>query len=80
MIHFRNNDDVLKHGSFKRIKSNKNVAKFTREYEGNKYLVVINLSNKKIKDIREDKEILISNYENHSLNILNEYEAIIYKL
>lgn len=80
MIHFRNNDDVLKHGLFKRIKSNKNVAKFIREYEGNKYLVVINLSNKKINDIREDKEILISNYENHSLNILNEYEAIIYKL
>lgn len=80
MIKVRNENDTLKFGEFIKVKSNKNVAKFIRQSEEETLLVVVNLSNKTIKDKRDDLEILISTHENPSLNVLRPYEGIVYKL
>ena len=82
MIHFRNNSDTLKYGSFEEIKSNSYVAKFLRRTNDETLLIVANLSNKQIKDkkLDETKEILVSNYDKHENKVLKPFEAIIYKI
>lgn len=80
MISFRNKSDVLKDGTFKRLKSKKNVAKFIRETNEGSLLIEINLSSKIIKRKKENYEIVFSNYINHNDYYLKEWEAIIYKI
>ena len=80
MIKVRNENDTLKFGEFIKVKSNKNVAKFIRQSEEETLLVVVNLSNKTIKDKRDDLEVLISTHENPSLTVLRPYEGVVYKL
>lgn len=80
IIKFRNSNDVLKFGDFIRVKSNKNVAKFTRTFNEETLLIVINLSNKKVKDIREEKEVLFTNDKDINSRYLNPLQGIIYKL
>ena len=79
MIKIRNDSDILKYGTFKRINTNKNVAKFLREYEGKSYLVVINLSCKKIKEHKLSKKIVLSNYNKIDENYLLPYQGVIYE-
>ena len=80
MIKVRNENDTLKFGEFIKVKSNKNVAKFIIQSEEETLLVVVNLSNKTIKDKRDDLEVLISTHENPSLTVLRPYEGVVYKL
>ena len=80
MIKVRNENDTLKFGEFIKVKSNKNVAKFIRQSEEETLLVVVNLSNKTIKDNRDDLEVLISTHENPSLTVLRPYEGVVYKV
>jgi oligo-1,6-glucosidase len=65
MIKLRNENDTLKFGTFTRVKSNKNVAKFIRESDDEELLVVVNLSDKTIKDIRNEGEVLGMIYNEH---------------
>lgn len=80
MINLRKNQDALKYGDFKQIKSNKNVAKFIRSYDNSRILVVINMSDKRIKDIRENYQVLFTNDNDINNKYLNPMQGIIYKL
>lgn len=80
MIDLRNKLMVLQEGEFIRLKSNKNVAKFIRKTKQEKLLIVINLSNKKIKEIRESHLVLLSNYLEIDNRYLLPYQGIIYKI
>lgn len=82
LIKIRNSNDILKYGEFKKLKSNKDIAKFKRTYKNESLIIVVNLTNKKIKDkniIKNKEDIIISNYFNHFDNELYPYEGIIYK-
>ncbi len=79
LIKYRNSSDVLKYGEFKKLNSNKNVAKFIREYDGKRLLVVINLSHHKIIDNdKSDRKMIISNYHQDFINIIPPYFCAIY--
>jgi len=80
LIELRNHSEILKYGTFTRIKSNKNVAKFIREFNNEKLLIVVNMSNKKIKDKRDDLEVIITNNSNIDNKYLYPMQGIIYKL
>ena len=79
LIKYRNDSDVLKYGSFKRLPSNKNVAKYIREYEGHRLLIIVNLSNHKIIDKENcDRSVILSNYRQDFLKIIPPYFAALY--
>lgn len=80
MIHFRNDSKTLQEGSFTRIKSNKNVAKFFRQTLDETLLIVINLSDKIVKDEQHNYRVLLANdYDIHE-KYLKPYQGIIYKI
>lgn len=79
MIKFRNESNELKFGSFERVKINKNVASFKRKLDKDELLVVVNLSNKKIK-YSNNSLLLLSNEESNDKEYLKEYEGRIYKV
>ncbi len=83
LIKFHNQSDILKFGSVSRLPSNKKIAKFIREYEGKKLLIIVNITKNKIKENLIEylnKPILFSNYEEHSAKYLKPYEAIIFQI
>ena len=81
MISFRNSSETLKFGEFKRIKSNKNVAKFIRKYKDSTLLIIVNLSSKNIKDKDVvDKNVLINTESNILSGELKPYQGIIRKI
>ena len=80
MIHLRNNNKTLQEGRFLRIKSNPNVAKFIRQTEDETLLIVVNLSNKKIKELQPNYKVIISNDYDINKKYLKPYQGIIYKV
>ncbi len=76
MISFRNNSLTLKVGDFIKVKSNKNVAKFIRKDQDHELLIIVNLSNKKIKDkdVINSKNILINTH-----NVINNKKLLPYQ-
>lgn len=80
VINFRNNSDILKFGDFKRIKSNKNLAKFTRSDDENSYLIIVNLSSKKIKDKDLNHEIVLNTHKDLNKTYLEPYQGVILKI
>ena len=79
MINYRNNSEILKFGDFKRIKANKNIAKFERNYNGNKLIVIINLSSKRINNEFDSNKIIFFTDAKITKNILEPYQGIILK-
>ncbi|MGI6713980.1 MAG: alpha-glucosidase [Bacilli bacterium] len=63
LVNLRNQDEVLKHGSYQRIKTNKNIYAFKRQLGEKAYLIVCNMD-KKPRKTRLDLngQVLISNY------------------
>lgn len=80
MIKFRNESVVLQEGEFVRIKSNKNVAMFLRKTLEETLLVVINLSNKNIKELQRNYKVLIATDYDINEKYLKPYQGIIYKI
>lgn len=81
MIHFRNGDEVLKKGEFKRGHLSNTLNYFYRIYENKIYLIVLNFSKKAIKfNVPLKLRLILSNIENKNLNILNPYFAGIFEV
>ncbi len=82
IIAFRNEETTLKLGTFTRVKANKNVAKFIREYEGKKLLIEVNLSAKTLQNSNKNlkTELLLTNIENKKEGYLLPYEGNIYEV
>ncbi|MFA6755223.1 MAG: alpha-glucosidase [Bacilli bacterium] len=81
LIHLRNDIDILQFGEFVELKSNKNIAKYIRNYKNKKILIIINLSSKYIKDIDSyNKKLLLSNYNEKPSEKLPPFYAAIYEI
>lgn len=80
MIEIRNTSECLQSGDFIRMKSNKNVAKFIRVTPNEEFMIVVNLSNKHIKDKREKFDVILSTHHVVNDEILAPYQGIIYKI
>lgn len=81
LIHFRNDDEVLKKGEFKRGYLSNSLNYFYRIYENRIYLIVLNFSKKTIKfNIPLKLRLILSNVENKDLNKLNPYFAGIFEV
>lgn len=80
MIHFRNEDDVLKNGEFIRGIISNEVNTFYRSYQGKTYMIVLNFAKKDVKFVCPLKnKCLLSNYENkESYDVLPPYFAGIF--
>jgi len=78
LIGFRKEHKALIYGTFKKIKTNKNIFAYYREKDSEKYLIVMNLTSKDIRCNIKGEKILFSNYKEHS-NVLRAYETIIYE-
>ncbi|MEX1376266.1 MAG: alpha-glucosidase [Eubacteriales bacterium] len=76
MIELKRTNEVLKYGDFRPVKMTKNVFIYTREYDGKKLSILLNFTDKSIKQNYSGK-VLISNYEDRAENTLRPYEAII---
>ncbi len=76
-IKLRKNNKALVYGGFKKI-SFKNVLVYKRVLDNEEYTVVLNLTNKNIKNPYSQGEILLHNYKDVSKK-LRPYEAIVYK-
>ena len=85
MIKLRKSNPVLVYGKYELIdKDNPSIYAYTREWEGNKILVLLNFTNKPsmVKtglDLKKAKP-LIHNYAQLKGEILQPYEAVIYQL
>lgn len=85
MISLRKNQPVLVHGKYTILQPNHpQVYAYTREWKGNKVLVLLNFSKEKANiemgyDLQKLKP-LIQNYPTLSGNTLQPYEAVIYQL
>ena len=59
------------------------VIAYTRSYEGEKWLVAVNYSEKErtvgLSELVKEGELLLSNYENQETDQLSPYEARIYR-
>lgn len=80
MIKLRNTNKTLQSGQFVRAKANKNVVKFLRITEEETLLIVINLSNKKVKDKQLSYKVLLTNDHDINQSYLKPYQGIIYKI
>ena len=79
MIKLRKENEALVYGSFKQIKTNKNYFCYERELDNDKYLIIINLTDKQLQyPIDINNRLISSNYNCYS-NKLRPYEANIYK-
>ena len=80
LIKLRKDNKALVYGSFKQLKTNKNYFCYERELDNEKFLVIINLTNKELNYPMNIKaELISSNYEIYS-NKLRAYEANIFKI
>jgi len=85
MIALRKNNPVLTYGKYTLLQGNHpQVYAYTREWKGNKILVLLNFSKEKASintgyDLKNLKP-LIQNYPTVSGNILQPYESVIYQL
>ena len=72
MIKFRNESDILKHGSFKRQYCSNKICSFYRTYNGRRYLILLNFSDNIETYFPKDKlNLVISTYdEDFRLNAL----------
>ncbi|MDO4500874.1 MAG: alpha-glucosidase [Erysipelotrichaceae bacterium] len=78
LIRYRKEHKALIYGSFKQLKSNKNIFIYERELEDEKYLIVMNLTDKVQRYPNIKGELLFSNYGDTT--VLKAYQADIYKL
>ena len=79
LIRLRKDNKSLIYGSFKQIHTNKNYFCYERELDGDKYLIILNLTNKVLHyPISVNHQLISSNYNKFS-NKLRPYEANIFK-
>ena len=79
LISFRKQHQTMIYGSFRKIRTSKQVLAFERE-DDEKYLVIINLSPKEMRcSLRPSSEPVLSNYSSSS-GRLRPYEASIYRI
>lgn len=80
---YRENNPVLTYGDIKFHKTSDNVLAYTRDYENERRLIILNLTGKK-QPMPEDvtslknKELVISNYKDTS-DTLRPYEALVFR-
>lgn len=80
LIKLRKDNKTLVYGSFKQLKTNKNYFVYERELNNEKYLIVINLTDKELNyPIKIDAKLISSNYSSYS-NKLRAYEANVFKI
>ncbi len=77
IISLRKNNDAFIYGEVKVDNTTEGVLKYTREYNGNKYIVICNLLNKEIELTIDEYEIIINNYDEVNNNLLKPYQAIV---
>lgn len=80
----RNQDEVLKHGTYQRVTNDKNIYAYHRQYQDKTYLIICNMD-KKPRKTRLDLmgKVIISNYgrQNYTcINRLSPYESIVIEL
>jgi oligo-1,6-glucosidase len=85
MIQLRKSNPVFVYGKYNLVDANNpNIYAYTREWEGNKILVLLNFSDKPSKvntglDLKKAKP-LIYNYAQLNGENLQPYEAVIYQI
>lgn len=91
MIKIRKENEALIYGEYKLIlEDDENIYSYIREFENEKFIIITNLTDKKVefsydKEVLKYKNLLISNYnikahEDINKILLNPYEARLYKL
>ncbi len=77
-IQLRKQYKALVYGDFIRLKSNKNILVYNRILDNEKFLVIINMTKKKIKNPYSGGEIVLHNYKDID-KALRPYETLIVK-
>ena len=91
MIKIRKENEALIYGEYKLIlEDDENIYSYIREFENEKFIIITNLTDKKVefnydKEVLKYENLLISNYnikahEDINKILLNPYEARLYKL
>ena len=91
MIKIRKENEALIYGEYKLIlEDDENIYSYIREFENKKFIIITNLTDKKVefnydKEVLKYENLLISNYnikahEDINKILLNPYEARLYKL
>lgn len=75
---------VMVYGTYEQLwQDDPEVIAYTRSYEGEKWLVAVNYSEKErtvgLSELVKEGELLLSNYENQETDQLSPYEARIYR-
>lgn len=75
---------VMVYGTYEQLwQDDPEVIAYTRSYEGEKWLVAVNYSEKErtvgLSELVKEGELLLSNYENRETDQLSPYEARIYR-
>ena len=80
LIKIRKNDDILKKGSFNDLYISNAIFIYERVYDGERYMIVLNMS-KKIKRYPFEVygDLVISNYPDRA-NVLRSYEGLMIKV
>ena len=77
LIAFRKKHQCLIYGSFRKLKTNKNILAYERFDDNEKYLIIINLTNKERRNpIPVDGTLILSNYP-ETTGRLRPYEAMV---
>ncbi len=91
MIKIRKENEALIYGEYKLIlEDDENIYSYIREFENEKFIIITNLTDKKVefnydKEVLKYENLIISNYnikahEDINKILLNPYEARLYKL
>ena len=78
MIRLRKENKALIYGDFHQLKTSKNFFVYYREKDNERFLVIINLTDKVRDPFTIDAKLLASNYHTNS-NKIRPYEANVYK-
>ena len=80
MIRLRKENEALVYGSFKKIKTNKDIFAYFRQKDDRKFLIIMNLTDKDRKyPFKMDHKLVSSNYSNYA-DHLRPYEANVFEL
>ena len=83
MIAIRRNAKALIYGDFIPVrKHSKNVFAYFKEYQGEKYFIEINMTDKKVQHVTigESLRMVFSNYDYHNKKVLLPYEANLFQV
>ena len=80
MIRLRKENEALVYGSFKKIKTNKDIFAYCRQKDDRKFMIIMNLTDKDRKyPFKMDHKLVSSNYSNYA-DHLRPYEANVFEM